>query len=79
MMPQSQLNFDKSDLVRSKIKKIQESLLHVKPKGIIHQRFFFYIEKFRLYMCLNSSEKLTLMDLSLWSELNHLQKLTYLY
>jgi hypothetical protein len=41
MMPQSQLNFDKSDLVRSKIKKIQESLLHVKPKGIIHQRFFF--------------------------------------
>jgi hypothetical protein len=27
-------------------------------------------------MCLNSYEKLTLMDLPLWTELTHLQKLT---
>jgi hypothetical protein len=32
MTPQSQLIFDKSDLVRSRTKKMQESLSHVKTK-----------------------------------------------
>jgi hypothetical protein len=74
MMSRSQLIFDKSDSVRSRTKEYK-NLSHT-LNWKVQKYYSSKVLKFKLYMCLNSSEKLTLMYLSLWVELTQLQKLT---
>jgi hypothetical protein len=70
-MSGSQLIFDKSDLVRSRIEegKNHSHTLKLKNSKVI------FINGYRNlgYMCLNSSSKLIIMDLPLWAELTHIQ------
>ena len=66
MMLRNQLIFNKLDLVRSRTKEYNNLSLMLNWKV---QKYYsskvFLKKKFRLYMCLNISEKLTLMDLPL--------------
>jgi hypothetical protein len=65
MMPRSQLIFDKSNSVRSRTEKCKNysHTLKLKNSKVI------FITGFKIYAYefLNSSKKLTLMDLSLWA------------
>jgi hypothetical protein len=70
MMSWSQLIFDKSDSVHSRTKKYK-NLSHI-LNWKVWKYYSSKVPKFRLYLCLNSSEKLTLMDLPLWTKLTHL-------
>jgi hypothetical protein len=66
MMPQNQLIFNKSDSVRLKTKECKNlsHTLKLKSLEVLFIKDFFFFN-FRLHMCLNSYEKLTLMDLPL--------------
>jgi hypothetical protein len=74
MMPQSQIIFDKSNSVRSKTKECNNLFRMLNWK--VQKCYPSKVLNFNLYMFLNSSQKLTLMDLPLWVELTHLEKQT---
>jgi hypothetical protein len=73
MTSRNQLIFDKPDSIHSKTKECKNisHTLRLKSSEILFIKgFFFKIQA--LYFILNSYEKLTLMDLSLWIKLTHL-------